>query len=326
MTPAKTTTPSPLPKVLPTPRMHTLGMATLGITLAAWSFGPTLSARVTTYPLVSAFVRMVGAATLQWLLVLVAGIAPSREMLKRAFVPGALFCLNNVLFFVAIRNANVASATLLTSLQPVVVLFVAKPLFGEVIRLWQVICTTVALGGAALAVLGANAAGRSQPTSWLGGLAAIGSMFAFCGYFLLSKHANSRPGEVPPHPLTYITAVITGSAITSVPFVLLSGHVDQVAHLTSSQLKALSLVVVVPSIGHIALMFTHRHVAASLSSLVLLIQPISSALVAWWMLDQKLVGAQIIGGVIVIASIAAVTLRKQPSHDTAPDDSLLDVH
>ena len=300
-----------------------MGMLTLAITLTAWSFGPTLSARVTTYPLVSTFSRMVGAAAIQWVIVLIARIAPTRAMLKRAFLPGALFCVNNVLFFIAIRNANIASATLLTSLQPVVVLLLAKPLFGEVIRLWQVICTIVALGGAAVAVIGANSAGRSQPTSWIGALAAIGSMFTFCGYFLLSKHANSRPDEAPPHPLTYITAVITGSAVTSVPFVLLSGHLGQLAHLTMTQLKALSLVVVVPSIGHVALMFTHRHVEASVSSLILLLQPISSALVAWWILDQRLVGAQVIGGFVVVAAIAAVTLRKGQVVQALPPEDVL---
>jgi drug/metabolite transporter (DMT)-like permease len=215
-----------------------------------------------------------------------------------------------VLFFLSLQNASVANATLLVSLQPVVVLFVAKPLFGEEIRVWQIICTLVALGGAAIAVLGGNSAGKARPTTLLGASAAIGAMVAFCGYFLIAKKANSRTNEAPPNPLTYLTAVITSSAITSIPFLLLSGHSSQVTHLTGTQAKALALVVLVPTIGHVSLMYTHRHINASLSSLVLLLQPISSALIAWWLLDQRIVAIQVVGAAIVLAAIAAVTIRR----------------
>jgi drug/metabolite transporter (DMT)-like permease len=292
------------------PAIHLLGMAALGLTLLVWSFGPTLSAKVSTHPIVSTFVRMTGAAAIQWLIAVALRIAPSKEMLRRAFLPGALFCVNNILFFVALQNANVANATLLVSLQPVVILFVAKPLFGEEIRVWQVVCTLIALGGAALAVLGGNATAQTRPTTVLGAAAALGSMLTFCGYFLISKRANSRPGHEPPHPLTYLTAVITGSAITSVPFLAFTGHAHEVRNVTGTQAKALALVIIVPTLGHLSLMYSHRHIDASLSSLVLLIQPISSALVAWWMLGQKVVRAQIIGGAIVVGAIAAVTIRR----------------
>jgi drug/metabolite transporter (DMT)-like permease len=292
------------------PPLHTLGMAGLALTLLVWSFGPTLSAKVGTHPIVSTFIRMTGAGIIQWAIVLAMKIPPSKAMLRRAMLPGALFCVNNVLFFLSLQNASVANATLLVSLQPIVVLFVAKPLFGEEIRVWQVICTLTALGGAAIAVLGGNSAGKARPTTLLGAVAALSAMVTFCGYFLISKKANSTAGEAPPHPLTYLTAVITSSAITSIPFLLLSGHASQVAHITPTQAKALALVVVVPTLGHISLMYTHRHINASLSSLVLLLQPISSALIAWWLLDQRIVGIQVVGAAIVLAAIAAVTIRR----------------
>jgi drug/metabolite transporter (DMT)-like permease len=298
------------------PPVHTLGMAGLGLTLLVWSFGPTLSAKVSTHPIVSTFIRMTGAGFVQWVIVLAMKIPPSKAMLRRAMLPGALFCLNNVLFFLSLQNASVANATLLVSLQPVVVLFVAKPLFGEEIRAWQVICTLIALGGAAVAVLGGNSAAKAHPTSALGAVAALSAMVAFCGYFLISKKANSLPGEVPPNPLTYLTAVITSSAITSIPFLLLSGHTSQVVHLTAPQAKALALVVVIPTLGHLSLMYTHRHINASLSSLVLLLQPISSALIAWWLLDQRIVAIQVLGAAIVLSAIAAVTIRRADRSDS----------
>jgi drug/metabolite transporter (DMT)-like permease len=291
--------------------LHTLGMVCVGITIVSWSFGPSLSARVTSHPLVSTFVRMTAAAVLQWGISIAIGKPPSFAILKRTFLPGALFCLNNVLFFFAIQRASVANITLLVSLQPVLVILLAKPLFGEVVRKFDVVCTLIALGGAAFAILGANSGGKTTRTTLFGATIALGSMLAFCGYFLFANYQNAHQTDEPPHPLTYMTAIITAAAITSAPFLVITGHATGVAHLTRSQLSALAWVVVVPTLGHLAITFAHRHVDASLSSLTLLIQPMSSAFVAWWLLGQRVVVEQIIGAIVVIIAIAAVTLRRR---------------
>jgi drug/metabolite transporter (DMT)-like permease len=231
--------------------------------------------------------------------------------LKKTFLPGALFCLNNVLFFFAIQHASVTNITLLVSLQPVVVILLAKPLFKENVTRFDVICTLIALGGAAFAILGANSGGKTTRTTLLGTVIALCSMLAFCGYFLLSKYENARNTTTPPHPLAYMTGIITAAAITSAPFMLLTSHLSGVVHLTAKQAQGLAWVVVVPTVGHLSITFAHRHVEASLSSLMLLIQPMTSAFVAWWLLGQRIVVQQLIDASIVIGAIAAVTLRRR---------------
>ncbi len=297
------------------PQIHKInplfGSLSLMVVLVTWSFGPTLSKQVTTYPIVSTSVRMIVAAAIQWMICAALGITPSRKLLRRAMVPGALFCVNNTLFFFALQHASVATTTLLASLQPIVVLFVAQPLFGERVRAWDLGWTCVSLGGAAVAVIGANAGAKTVHTSMLGAGFAIASMLSFCGYFLVGKLQNSGATDVAPNPFTYMTAILTWSAITSLPFLVLSGHASDVAHITRQQAFGLGLVIVIPTIGHVFLTFSHRHVDASVSSLTLLIQPISSAFVAWWILHQQVVMAQLLGGLIVIAGIAAVTLRRR---------------
>jgi drug/metabolite transporter (DMT)-like permease len=288
-----------------------LGMASLGGVLLAWSFGPTLSKQVTTHPVVSCSVRMVVACLLQWAVCVALNLKPSPALLRKAALPGALFCVNNILFFMALGHASVATTSLLTSLQPIVVLFVAQPLFGERVTPWDVSWTVVALGGAAVAVIGANAGRNTVPTSAYGVVLGLGSMLAFSGYFLVGKLQNSHATEAPPNPFTYMTAILTSSAVTSLPFLFLWGRAGDVTRIDIDQATALGLVIVVPTIGHLFMTFSHRHVDASISSLVLLVQPISSALVAWWILQQRVVWAQAAGGVIVVAGIASVTLRRR---------------
>ncbi len=303
--------PHATPSVDTADRTQIFGMASLMIVLATWSLGPVLSARVTSHPLVSTSFRMTIAAVLQWVLVVVLRKAPSRELLKRSVLPGALFCLNNILFFGAIQRASVANATMLVSLQPVVVMLLARQLFGEVVRRWDVAWTGVALAGAAYAILGSNAGGKTRPTTALGATLAIGSMLAFSVYFLLAKRENSHPDRLPPNPLTYMTAIVTCSAVTSWPFLLLGGKVDAASHITGKQVNALLLVATIPTIGHLFMTYAHRHIDASVSALVLLSQPITTALAAWWLLGQRVVAPQFIGGFVVIASVAMVTVRKR---------------
>jgi drug/metabolite transporter (DMT)-like permease len=287
------------------------GLLSLLVVLVTWSFGPTLSKQVTTHPIVSTAVRMVVAAVLQWAICIAFQIAPSRKMLRSTMLPGALFCVNNTLFFFALQHASVATTTLLVSLQPIVVLFVAQPLFGERVTRWDVSWTVVSLAGAAVAVLGANAGAKTVHTSLVGAGLAIASMLTFCGYFLVGKLHNSHLTDAAPNPFSYMTAIFTWSALTSVPVLVVSGHAVEVPRITRHQFVGLALVIVIPTIGHVFLTFSHRHVDASVSSLALLVQPISSALIAWWILHQRVVYAQLIGGVIVIAGIAAVTLRRR---------------
>jgi drug/metabolite transporter (DMT)-like permease len=301
---------------------HTLGMSSLLLTVVAWSFGPTLSAQATTYPLVSVFVRMFGALAMQWIVTLVIGKPPTTALLRTTFLPGVLFGLNNILFFFALQHANVANVGLLTSLQPVVVLLLAKPLFNEKVSAFDIACTAVAIFGTGIAVFGGNAGTTTRPTTLLGTVLAVLSMFAFCGYFLVAKRQNSHATVAPPHPLTYMTGIIAGAATVSVPFLVFSGHAGDLANITRPQISALALIILVPTAGHVALTFTHRHIDAKLSSLVLLIQPMSSALVAWWILHQPVVPAQAIGALIVMASIAAVTIRQRSIRESALDDAV----
>jgi drug/metabolite transporter (DMT)-like permease len=179
----------------------------------------------------------------------------------------------------------------------------------------------VALCGAAYAVLAANAGRQTVPTTPLGALFAIASMLTFCGYFLGGKIQNSHATEAPPNPFTYMTAILTASALTSLPFLLLSGHAGDVTTIDRSQAIGLGLVVVVPTIGHLFLTYSHRHVDASVGSVVLLVQPITSALVAWWMLGQRVVLAQVVGGLVVVIGIAAVTVRRR-SRVVEPDEAV----
>src|SRR5437868_14208366 len=91
-------------------------------------------------------------------------------------VPGGLaFGADIILFFTAVKHTTVANATMISALQPALVLFVAGPLFGERVRVSDVGWTVVALLGVVVVVFGS-----ATTPSWslLGDLLAVLCLFA----------------------------------------------------------------------------------------------------------------------------------------------------
>ena len=305
-----------IPKVAAVPRKGLAGMA---LVLLFWSFGPALSKRVGTPPLVTVFYRMWLAAIFHWALALALQRAPDWATLKRTALPGALFAGNIVAFFYALHHASVANVTLISSLQPVVVLFVAGPLFGEKLKRWDVGWTIVALVGAVVAVLGSNNSHNSKThTTAFGVVLSMVSLMTFTGYFFLSKRASAAGAtQQALPPITYMAGVLTASAIVVTPISLIGSKSGQMTDIHPRDVVWILLVVAVPSAGHLLMSWTHRYVPVSVSSLALLIQPVSAALAAWAINHQPVVVAQAVGAAIVITALAAVVSRRQAAAPVA---------
>ena len=289
-------------------RRGAIGMA---VVLALWSFGPSLSKRVLSPPLVTVFYRMWAGAALHWIVCVALRRRPDLATLRRTALPGVFFAANLVAFFYALRHASVANVALISALQPAVVLVVAGPVFGERLTRWAVMWTLVALGGAAVAVLGSDSA--SAPTSLLGVLLSVIALFCFTSYFLLSKRASGSAGGPPLHPLTYMTGVITMAAVLVTPISLLGSPPSLLLKLSRGDQLAIALVVCVPSLGHIAMSWTHPYIDVTVSSLVLLILPMTAALVAWPLNGQPVALVQAVGAIIVLGALGAVISRRTPT-------------
>lgn len=285
-------------------RRGLLGM--LGV-LVFWSFGPALSKKAGTPPLVTVFYRMWLALLLHWVLGFAIGHAPSMQTLKRTAAPGLMFAANIVVFFYALQHASVANVSMISALQPVVVLFLAGPLFGERLSRWDVGWTLVALVGASIAVLSSNSAKATTKTSTVGVMLSLGVLFSFTGYFLLSKRASGHTTErAAIHPVTYMAGVLTTATILVTPVCLIVVGPSALGRLSLPNVGWIILIVFVPSMGHLLMSLTHRYVAVSISSLAMLVQPMTASLVAWPINGQPLVAMQAVGALIVIGALGAV--------------------
>jgi drug/metabolite transporter (DMT)-like permease len=203
----------------------------------------------------------------------------------------------------------VAEVTLVSSFQPVLVVLLAGPLFGERPGRREIGLIAASLVG--VAVFEAGAMG-GPVWSLSGYLFAVGALFTFTGYYLASKKAR-----VELDAIEYMTSALLVSALVVTPVVLASGQPLGQVH--GRTWLWLGLFVLFPgALGHLLVNWAHRFVDVTISSVIVVGLPVVAALLAWVLLGETLGPLELLGGAAVIACVAAIAAR--PTLAAAADD------
>jgi drug/metabolite transporter (DMT)-like permease len=261
-----------------------------------WSFTNTLIKLSPLEPLTFAVHRLwIGSAILLATL-FASGRRLSWSTIRASAPGGVLLGIEIGFFFSAVKHTSIADVAIISALQPALVLLVAGRLFGEVVGRREIAWTAVSLAGVVLVTVGSAG---TPAWSLRGDLLAAGSLLAWTSYFLVSKHARAR---VPA--LDYTTVVMISATVVVVPLAIASGQ--PLGGVGVSDLLTLLLFVAGASAGHLLVAWAHSSVDVSVSSLIMLAQPIFSSVVALVILGEPLTPLSIVGGVIVLASLATI--------------------
>jgi drug/metabolite transporter (DMT)-like permease len=224
----------------------------------------------------------------------------SRRLLRVALPGGLAFGLDIVLFFSAVKETTVANATVIGALQPVLILAVAKRLFGERPRLADGFWACVAIAGAVIVVVSATDTGQASRT---GDLLAVAALFAWTWYFVASKQAR-----VELSSFEYLAGLSIVAAVAVAPVALLSGERLAVPEVWG-WVTIVAIAVVNGALGHFLMNWAHGHVPIVVMSLMTLAIPVFAAAAAAVFIDEPVTGAQVGGMALVIASLAIVVVR-----------------
>jgi drug/metabolite transporter (DMT)-like permease len=290
------TQPEPAPQA--GPRATRLGVLAVLGPIAAFSV-MNVVIKITQLPaLAFAFYRLWMGAVVMIAVLAVTGRRLSWAIVRRAAFPGALFGVNLCFFFTALKLTSVADVLIIAALQPAITLIVAGPLFGERVTRHEVGWTMVSLAGVVLVVVGSSG---TPEWSLEGDLWAVAALLAWTTYWLLSKRIRR---EVPA--LEYMTAVTITAAIVVTPVALLSG---QSLAARWQDLLWLILFVAVAQGGHSLLAWSHVQMDVSISSLLILAEPVISAVAALIFLGEPLPALSIAGGLITVLAVGVVIER-----------------
>ena len=269
--------------------------------VVAWGFGPLMVRGVHASAGTIVFWRLWMAAPVMILFARATGGRISWPLLKVAFLPGAMFGFSIILSFTSYQWTSIANATLISALQPVLMLLIGPLMFGDRTLARQILFAVIALGGIATVVLGAHDASGA---SLRGDMIALANLAVWTAYFVRIKQVRNRG----IHAGALIAAVFCTAAVVITPYVLLTSHDIGSVHGTEWVLIA-GMVLVPGLIGHGFMTWAQRHLDITLASLLTLGNPVISAIGAWVVFGQQLGGVQIAGAVVVLAAIGGIVVE-----------------
>lgn len=240
----------------------------------------------------------------------------TRRLLRLSMLGGLTFGLDIVLFFCAVKETSIANATVIGALQPVLVLLVAGRVFGEQPRAAEIGWGAVAIGGAALVVLGGDGGGAN---SAYGDLLAVGALVAWTGYFVFTKTARKDLTA-----FEYLTGMAIVAAIATVPIPLLFAG-TLTAPDADGWLTIVYITVINGLLGHFLMSWAHGHVTLLTLSLLTLAIPVFSAAAAALWIDEPLALLQVGGMVVVLGALGLVSVsaaRRSPDVVAADVDAI----
>lgn len=217
--------------------------------------------------------------------------------IKVSALGGIALGLNIALFFSAVKLTNVVNATLIGSLQPIVVGFIATRFFGEVINRRDAILSLGAIAGVGMVMLAST--GTPEWSAKGDGLAVL-AMFSWSTYFIASKRSKDK---VTPTEFTAATALWT--LAVNLPIALLFDQ--DLSWPSNKNLGWLMVMIVVAGImGHAMMNWSLVRIPLWLGSTFTLLIPIVSALIAWAALGEAMVLGQVVAMALVFTSLALV--------------------
>jgi drug/metabolite transporter (DMT)-like permease len=296
------------------PGLHAtpLGLVAVALPVLGWSFANTI-VKLTPVPVIEfTFYRLWIGATCMVIISLAARRRLTWSILKASAPAGVLFAANLILFFEAIRHTGVADVLLIAALQPALVLVVAGRWFGEQPSRRDVVWSLVSVGCVGLSILGSS---ENAVWSMGGDLLAVGALVVFTAYFLLSKRVRQDVQAIE-----YMTTVTLVAAVVITPVALATG--DGFGGFRSVDWVLLGLFVLSAQAGHLMVAWAHSQVDVTASSLLILGEPVASAIAALIILGEPLTVLQVAGGLLAVFVVASVVWRAARSTGTSPVEAV----
>jgi DME family drug/metabolite transporter len=210
------------------------------------------------------------------------------------------FYQGSYLLAVDLTGAGIATLIALC-LAPVLVAIMAAPLLGEKPGIVTILALIAAIAGTAMLVISdMESAGELRLA---GILIAVFAAFVYAGFTLTSRHSSTGAPVFTTAFICFLTA-----AIVLLPVVWAIGGFEGMASLNVWQWMMVIFIGVVPTcIGYLSFFAGMRTTPATLSSIIVTLEPLFVALLAWVFLGEVLgvvgmTGAAILTAAVVVAS------------------------
>ena len=280
-------------------RFDNLGVLGAVVAVAAWGLSGVIAKDIDMGGIALGAYRFTTYAIVVGLFMAFRGQRLSWRVMRASMWGGLALGVDIALFFSAVKLTTVANATVIGSMQPVVVSLVAYKLFGERIARRDMVLAAVALGGVVVVVL---SGGGSPEWSLKGDLLGVGAVFAWAAYFVFSKDAK---GKVTPGEYTLGAALWAGLSNFAIGPVF---RQDLSWPTWESWVGLLVLAFGAGLLGHALMNWAIQQIPLWLSSTLTLLIPVVSASAAWVFLGESLSLTQILAMAVVLLALLGIVM------------------
>lgn len=222
---------------------------------------------------------------------------------RLAILAGLVFAGDLLFWHLAIMNTSIANATFMATMAPVWVLLLSGLLIGERVGRAELLGLVLCLAGGAALVGGSL---QLNPANLRGDIYGMITSIFFGLYFLCMRMAR-REGASTARIMA-LSTIVTTSAL-GIAALLLE---DQILPLTLTGAAALLALAWFSHIGGQGLLaYALGFLPAAFSSLVIFMEAIAAAALAWIVLGENLSALQWLGGIAIFLGVA-VARPKSP--------------
>ncbi len=209
---------------------------------------------------------------------------------------GAAMALYQVCYFAAIPHVGVAVAVLITlCVAPVIVALFSALLLHEPLTRMVMLALLCALSGTTLLV-GAPTSSAPSGIALAGVLLALGAAASYAAVTLCSRSLTSMY-----HPLQPITIGFAAGALLLLPCALMTGLTIQYSLAAWALLVYLG--VVPTALAYVLFLTGMRYTTATVASIITLVEPLTSTVLAWLLFGEQLGRLGILGALLLLAAM-----------------------
>jgi drug/metabolite transporter (DMT)-like permease len=229
------------------------------------------------------------------------GPLPS-STIRLAILAGVFFACDLLSWHHSVDAVGAGLATVLGNLQVLVVPLVAWAVFRERPPRPALLALPVVLGGAILisGVIGGEAYGTNPP---LGVGLGTFTAFAYSGYLLVIR----RGGRDIRRPAGPVAVSTLSTMVVAAIFGVISGELDPIPHVPS-HLWLILVGVTSQSIGYLVISISLPRLPASLVSIILMVQPVATMVLAFFLLQEVPSIGQLVGVFLIMAGVLLATV------------------
>lgn len=209
------------------------------------------------------------------------------------FFAGLFLALHFALWFGSLKLTTVASSTIILALQPIIALIGGVILFKE--RTAPVALMTMGIAVVGAIMVGWGDFGLSK-NAIIGDILSFLSVIAVVGYLLIGQSAVKKVSH-----WIYSFCVFGFAAIALIVYNLVSGVT--LGGYDAREWGIFVLLAIVPTISHVINNWLLNFVNATTISMSILGEPVGATILAAIFLGERLVGWQIVGGLLVLLGV-----------------------